>query len=151
MYHILKLRDHFRRRDPKKKVSKQKAVVAAALINSQPLRHHIYKTCARPSQMKWQHGREAVHTTPHLAVGLSAFVSCWGRGWWFSLRVWPLVNKPHFSGRPDIREYLGSINWSWRIFLNKLGWVGSWRVWEEWREMIEYVQNTYYETFKEII
>lgn len=129
MYHILKLRDHFRRRY-KKRVSKQKAVVArstsiwtAALINSQPLINRIYKTCARPSQMNWQHGRGAVHTTSHLAVGLSAFVSCWGRGRWFSLRVWPLVNKPHFSGRPDIQEYLGSINWSWRIFF-KQTWMG---------------------------
>lgn len=108
MYHILKLKDYFRRRG-KKRVSRQKAVVArntsiwtAALINSQSLRHHIYKTCARPSQMKWQHGRGAMHTTPHLAVGLSAFVSYWGRGRWFSLIMRPLVNKPHFSGRPDI-------------------------------------------------
>lgn len=94
MYHILKLRDHFKRRD-KKRVSKQKAVVArntviwtAALINSQPLRHHIYKTCARPSQ-KWPHKKGAVHTTPHLAVGYQLLLAAVKEGDGFLLECGP--------------------------------------------------------------
>lgn len=77
---------------------------------------NMYKTCMSSSQRTFQHGKGVCTTSLPPSWGATSIgsFSFGERESQFSLRMWYLVEWPHFSGWPRAEEYMGSTNWTRR-------------------------------------